>query len=590
MTNTISFRYKYRVSFLALVCIAVSLLTSCKTAEKQPKKTGKTRQEVTILDKETQRIREAFLDASKYKILGQPDKAIERYLECLSLDPGNSAAMYELSQLYHEQKNIGEALKMAAKAAETDPSNIWYLYLYAQLLEQTQQFKEAIVQYKKMIRLDPVNPSFYEDLAQNCIYMGKLDDAIRVYDDMEKMFGLDEVIVLQKQKIYLALGKNGKAIEEIEKLVSRYPEETRYYSILAETYMSNGYPEKARELYQKILEMDPSDPYVHIALSEYYRKAGEKEKSFDELNLAFTNPELSIDTKIQILLTYLTLSDMVEGIKEQSYHLLDNLIKIHPKDPKAWSIYGDFLYHDQKLQEAKDAFLHVISLDSSRYAVWEQLIRIEAEKENYANLAGLSARALALFPEQPLPFLFRGMALFQLKNYRDAATVLRQGASLVVDNDELEHTFYSMLGDTWNELKEYAKSDEAYEKSLRIKPEDPYVLNNYSYYLSLRSEKLERAEQMARKANELSPGNPSYLDTHAWVLYKMNRLEDAEKRMLEALEKGGNNNPVILEHYGDILYKKGMTDKALEYWQKAKDTGPASDLLEKKLRDKKLYE
>ncbi len=580
----------HRFLWLCLLCIATGLLASCKTAETGSKKKGKARQEVTILDKETQKIREAFLDASRYKILEQPEKAIQRYLECLSLDPGNSAAMYELSQCYIEQKNIGEALNMARKAADTDPSNLWYLYLYAQLLEQTQQFKEAIVQYKKMIRLDPVNPSFYEDLAQNFIYLGKLDDAIRIYDDMEKMFGLDEVIVLQKQKIYLAQGKTDKAIEEIEKLVRRYPDETRYYSILAETYMANGYPEKARDIYQKILEMDPSDPYVHIALSEYYRKAGEKDKSFDELNLAFSNPELSIDTKIQILLTYLTLSDMVEGIREQSYHLLDKLIKAHPKEPKAWSIYGDFLYHDQKLKEARDAFLQVISLDSSRYAVWEQLIRIEAEKEDYRSLAALSARALALFPEQPLPFLFRGMALFQLKEYQDAATVLRQGASLVVDNDEMEQTFYSMLGDTWNELKEYRKSDEAYEKSLRLKPDNAYVLNNYSYYLSLRSEKLELAEQMARKANELSPGNPSYLDTHAWVLYKMNRLEDAEKRMQEALQGEGSNNPVILEHYGDILFKKGMTDKALEYWQKAKDTGTVSELLDKKLRDKKLYE
>ena len=38
------------------------------------------------------------------------------------------------------------------------------------------------------------------------------------------------------------------------------------------------------------------------------------------------------------------------------------------------------------------------------------------------------------------------------------------------------------------------------------------------------------------------------------------------------------------------LFKLGRTTEAVTYWQKAKATGDYSELLEKKLNEKKLYE
>ena len=56
------------------------------------------------------------------------------------------------------------------------------------------------------------------------------------------------------------------------------------------------------------------------------------------------------------------------------------------------------------------------------------------------------------------------------------------------------------------------------------------------------------------------------------------------------MENGGENSGTILEHYGDILFKLNQSEKAFEYWKKAKQSGDASGLLDQKIRDKKLYE
>jgi len=47
-----------------------------------------------------------------------------------------------------------------------------------------------------------------------------------------------------------------------------------------------------------------------------------------------------------------------------------------------------------------------------------------------------------------------------------------------------------------------------YEKSLAGKGNNSYALNNYSYYLSLRSKDLEKAEKMAKKSSH--PGTSEF--------------------------------------------------------------------------------
>ena len=123
-----------------------------------------------------------------------------------------------------------------------------------------------------------------------------------------------------------------------------------------------------------------------------------------------------------------------------------------------------------------------------------------------------------------------------------------------------------------------------------MSPDNPLVLNNYAYYLSLRSEKLDKAEKMARSAVDLDPYNQNNLDTYAWVLYKLNKFDEALEWIKKAYNNGGESSGVVVEHYGDILYKLNRKEEALEFWKQALTKDDYSDLLNKKINDKKLYE
>jgi tetratricopeptide (TPR) repeat protein len=264
-------------------------------------------------------------------------------------------------------------------------------------------------------------------------------------------------------------------------------------------------------------------------------------------------------------------------------------VNTHPEDPKAYSIYGDLLLQDKRYAEARDAFRKVISIDSTRYLVWEQLLFAESELNDNLAMASESERALQIFPQQPLLYLFAGASNFQLKDYGKAARFFRTGAGFVVANDKMLAQFYSYLGDTYFQLKDHQASDEAYERSLAIDPANSLVLNNFAYYLSLRGENLERALEMAARSMELDPGNGANQDTYGWVLFKLGRYEEAKTWIGKAIENR-EESAVVLEHYGDVLYKLGDIKEAVKYWEKALNLGEGSEFLEKKVRDKTYYD
>ena len=140
-------------------------------------------------------------------------------------------------------------------------------------------------------------------------------------------------------------------------------------------------------------------------------------------------------------------------------------------------------------------------------------------------------------------------------------------------------------------MKNYRLSDENYEKALKIDPENSYVLNNYAYYLSLRNENLEKAETMSAKSVKLDPGNAANMDTYGWVLYKLGRYTEAAEWVEKAIELLPHRLMLIyLEHLGDIYFKLGDTDKARSNWQNALKVGKGSEFLEKKIKERKLYE
>ena len=577
--------------FHIFLAVAFGLFYSCKSSK--PTTTTSKPEELNAIVQFTKLDLEEnfyFVNANKEKLLGNTEEAIRLFKKSLQIDPNNAAASYELSILALNASDYQSAEIYGKKAYSLNPKNEWYALLLVETYQRNRKPSEAVKIYEKLIKEYPERADIYYDFADCYLRMNKPNEAIDIYNKLEKFIGTTAELSLQKEKIYIRMGKFDKAVEEINKLIDAYPTEAKYYGILAELYGANNMDEKAMETYKKALKMDENNPFINLSLSEYYRQKKDYPKGFQYLEKAFQSEELDIDSKVKILLSYYVVSERSEELKKQSLALCDILTEAHPKEAKAWSIAGDFYYRDKQLEKAKEKFKKAIEFDKGKYVIWNQLLIIESELQQFNEMITTGKEAVELFPNEPTVYLLLGIAYLQEKKPADAVEVLKQGKSLIIDNKALLGQFYANLGDAYYRTKAMDKSDENYEEALKINPNDTYVLNNYAYYLSLRNVKLDLAEAMSKKTNELERDNASYEDTYGWILYGLGKYDEAKLWLEKASNNGTSGGAVILEHLGDVYYKLNNKDQALEYWNKAKKAGTGSDNLEQKISEKRLIE
>lgn len=560
-----------------------------KTASPAPK-AAVSKDKEALSEEESMNLTYLFYNANKEKITGNIDKAESLFAQCIRIDSRNAAAMYELAQIYANKKKYNDALFFARSAAEIDPENNWYQLLLAENLQQTGKHAEAVAVYDKLVKENPERIDYYFNWGNAFLFAGKPEEAIKVFDKVEQLIGVDKDLVIQKERLYLKMGKVDKAAAEIEKLIANDPNDMEAYSMLVEVYQVNDMKDKALETIQRMQKINPSNPRVFLSLAEYYRSTKEKEKSFEQLKLAFQSNELDSDVKLRILTSYLPLVQQDSTMLEQSLALSDLLAKAHPNEALAHAVHGDFLAVAKQREESRTEYRAAIAIDNKNENVWQQLIIIESELSDFDAMLKESEEALTLFPNNSVFYLFNGIAKSQKKNYDEAIKAYTTGSKLVVDNDLQLVEFYSRIADDYHQLKNHAESDKFYDKALDIDPKNSFVLNNYSYYLSVRGEQLDKAASMSKLSNEITANQASFQDTYGWILFRQGKLDDAKEWLEKAMSNGGDKNGTILEHYGDVLFKDGKTDKAIEFWIKAKAAGDASDMIDKKIADKKLYE
>ena len=531
-----------------------------------------------------------FFNAIKAKSLEDYDKALEGFAECIMIDNKNSVPFYESAMINAKSNNYIVAVEQIKKALEIDKKNKSYLLCYAEMLFKKQDFFNSAIQYKKLIALDPGNEELYFKLSEVYIYGNKFKKAIQVYDDLEKYKGVDKMFSMQKHKIYREINDINGAIYELNKILLLFPEDLQVIEILAELYLLNDDKEKAFKLFEKIAAISPNNGRIHLTLADYYRENGDNEKSYNELKLAFKSIDLNIDTKIRILASYFQLITIDKEMANQAYELSEILVKQNPENIKARVIFADILYANNKYQEAKEQYLMILEKDKSKNQIWNQILFIQAEQNDFEGMLKNSKEALEYFPLDPLFYYFNGVSNKWFENYENALHSLETGVEFVIDNSNLLLEFYSSLADIYHTQKKHKLSDEYYEKALDIDSENAMILNNYAYYLSVRKNKLEKAKEMSFKSNQIEKDNGTYQDTYAWVLYQLKEYNKARDWLLKALSNGGDESAVIIEHYGDVLYQLGEKKEAIDQWLKAKKIGEGSGFLNKKIQEEKLYE
>jgi tetratricopeptide (TPR) repeat protein len=171
------------------------------------------------------------------------------------------------------------------------------------------------------------------------------------------------------------------------------------------------------------------------------------------------------------------------------------------------------------------------------------------------------------------------------KNYENAIKHYTEIITSLSDESEIKSDLLYRRGGSYERLGNYKKADEDLLSSLRINPDDAYVLNYLAYSWLERDHQIDEAFEMLKKAYELRSNDPYIIDSIGWAFFLIDNYTEAEKHLKRAVELMPED-PTVNDHYGDILWKLNRKIQARYFWNNVLSFDDTDEDLRKKINIK----
>lgn len=528
---------------------------------------------------------DAFHKGMQYKVQGRTEEAILELEKCLSIRKDDDAVYYALSKLELERGNATVSSQYIIKANEIDPDNTWYIEELAYMYYETQDFENAVKYFRRLVEIESRNIDWMYSLSEALIKNGQEEDAIDVFNKMEAQVGKHPHFPLQRYSILMNMGKVSEAEEELLQAKEEFPQDPSIIGTLVDHYFRSNQNDKAEKFLKELVIADPSNGRAHLALADVYQRRIEMGKAFEALHMAFKSEELDYDTKMNVLIN---IQQQSTQLPEEVFPILETFVEMYPDSAKTYSIQGDYLLQSGEEEEALKSYRKAVHLDNSLYPIWNQVLIMEYQREDFEELYEDSKSCLELFPTMTSVYLLNGISANRIGKYEAAQESLSVGVELIVNDQPMEAEFYGQLAEAEFGLKEYDGMITHYKKAIQLDQQSLLLKNNFARRLASIKRELDLAASLAEQITNLAPDD-IFLDTRGWVYFQKEDYKEAEKYFIKALEKNPSYS-AALEHMGDVFFKQNNLKDALDFWKDAKENGGGSDLLDKKISDKKYYE
>ena len=182
--------------------------------------------------------------------------------------------------------------------------------------------------------------------------------------------------------------------------------------------------------------------------------------------------------------------------------------------------------------------------------------------------------------------------IFDVANFSKNAKKYKEAIKfydLIISKIDVNSTLYAEIlyrrGISYERLADYKNSDKDLLKSLKINPDEAYVLNYLAYSWLERKYRIDAAVQMLEKAYNIRNNDPYIIDSIGWAYYLIDDYTKAEKFLKRAVELMPED-PTVNDHYGDILWKLDRKIQARYFWKGVLDLKETEDKMRKIIIDK----
>lgn len=525
-----------------------------------------------------------YLEGIKSNVLeGDSARAKAWFKKVLEIDSTHSPSLYELASLTALDQPE-EALQYSLKANAIDTANTWYKMQLGRLLIATQRYDSALTLYDQLIRMNPNDPDNYRLKALLYDQLGQPEKALEMLETAENRFGIIELLASHKLQLLLNTQQFDRAMAEARMLVETFPYNEDNYVVLAELYAMMNMNNLAQENYDKALSINPNSMRALASLNDFYKRQNDNVRFLETASKLFRLKEFPLETKLKFYEELFQNPSFVRNNFIQMGELVRTLAITYPEDLRTLDLYARYLIAGGSIEQALQLYKSHVTDSIPQKQIFNDIIGMEAYLKRADSVDKYTTIALERFPEDAELRLQKASVTAYMMEKPQEAIPLFEEALKYAKTDSLRSVIYGAIGDNYHTLGDDRKCFKAYDKGMKLDTTNVSIYNNYSYFLSLRNERLDKALEWAQKAVRLDPNNPTFLDTYAWVLYQLGRYEEARIPMRQAISLDSDNNKELYVHYGDILYKLGDRFMASYYWKKALENGYDAQEIENRLK------
>jgi len=415
-------------------------------------------EEALLIEPENQRARMIF--ATVLTRAGLFDKAMIQLDKLIEQNPKLVFAYYYKGRIFQAMKKLKMAENEFRLALSLNSSMEPALFDLAGLYHMQGDLNRAIDIYKKLLTLYPMNRIARERLLGIHEFLGKKDDIATMMEDIKRNSDPGDQSRQTVGLYYLQNGMISESIDELDMIVSTWPNDYRSRYYLAMAYEKDGQIDNALYHFRMIEKSNELYVSARMHIAYLINEMGKTDEAIDVINESLKIKKAEADLYMLLASFYESENDLIkaratlyQGLEYNSdntdlhFRLGVLLDKIGDKDASVKQM--------EKVLELNPN--HADSLNYIGYTYAEKGIHLnEALK--------LIQKALEIKPESGYYIDSLGWVYFQQGQYEKALDTLKKAYSLVSEDPSIaEH-----LGDVYFKINKYEKSIEMYKKALTL--------------------------------------------------------------------------------------------------------------------------
>jgi tetratricopeptide (TPR) repeat protein len=524
---------------------------------------------------------------------GDLEGASSEVQKALALDPKSRQAHLAMASIYGLRGDVGQTQLELKTAADLAPMRSVERIRYADFQAANGAVGEAKASLQVVTKKAPDYFPAWLSLAQIALKEEKYDESLSL---LENIFSRDpdnpDVRIFQAD-VLLAKGDTKKAVEVLEPLNRAYPDTAVIKYQLARAYLQNNNTNQAKMALEQVISTNPNYTDAILLLAQINLHTGHSEMVIEPMtNLLKRNPYLRAAALV-LTAAYGSLDRF-----DDAAIIIGEQVRLAPQDPKAQMALGLTLHQAKRNDEARQAFEKAaelspdsldpineivdIDLAEGRYAAAMQRVqqefqkkadsamlrfmeaRIYAAQQDWARAEAAAQNAIALDATfNPAYNLL--ISVYRAENKLPQAISQLEAKSVKDPNNQQALVTMALI---YEQMNDYAKARDTYEKLLALNPNSVVALDNLAVLYSERLDRLDRAYELAQKARNLAPADASIADTLGWVAYKRGDYQQALTLLQESASKLPDN-PEVQFHIGMTDYMLGQVDAARAAFERA---------------------